>query len=162
MSSDASRNNTRGVMLRVAKSLRTQSRSPVNPRERTSITTASWVIREPAARPSSTIRAINSGGRLSATYQPRSSSTFAAVPRPAPDRPVTRTTSMPARAAWSAVLRHSCRLVLQILAHRPARHRDAPCRSLSISCSGRARFGAPRRAPPAPPSPWRRRFPAPR
>ena len=39
------------LMLRVAKSLRTQSKSPVKPRDRTSITTASWVIREPAAKP---------------------------------------------------------------------------------------------------------------
>ena len=92
-------NSTRGVMPRVARSLRTQSRSPVKPRDRTSITTASWVIRDPAARPRSTIRAISSGGRLSATYQPRSSSTFAAVPRPAPDRPVTRTTSIPDSSA---------------------------------------------------------------
>ena len=87
---------TRGVMLRVANSLRTESRSPVNPRDRTSITTANWVMREPAASPKSTIRVISCGGRLSATYQPRSSSTLAAVPRPAPDNPVTRTTSMPA------------------------------------------------------------------
>src|ERR1700757_3197364 len=95
MSSDASMNTTRGVMLRVASSVRTESKSPVNPRDRTSITTASWVIRDPAASPKSTIRVINWGGRLSATYQPRSSSTLAAVPRPAPDNPVTRTTSMP-------------------------------------------------------------------
>ncbi len=98
MSSDASRNNTRGVMSRVAKSLRTQSKSPVKPLDLTSITTASWVIREPAAKPRSTMRAMSSGGRLSATYQPRSSSTLAAVPRPAPDSPVTRTTSMPVSA----------------------------------------------------------------
>ena len=97
-------NTTRGVMLRVASSLRTSSRSPVNPRDRASITTASWVIRDPAASPKSTIRVISWGGRLSATYQPRSSSTLAAVPRPAPDSPVTRTTSMPGAASpgWLA------------------------------------------------------------
>ena len=88
-------NNTRGVMSRVASSVRTQSKSPVNPRERTSITTANCVIRDPAASPRSTIRVISWGGRLSATYQPRSSSTLAAVLRPAPDRPVTNTTSVP-------------------------------------------------------------------
>src|SRR5882757_6202514 len=95
MSSEASRKSTRGVIPRVASSLRTHSRSPVKPRDRTSITTANCVMREPAASPSSTILAISSGGRLSATYQPMSSSTLAAVPRPAPDSPVTRTTSMP-------------------------------------------------------------------
>src|ERR1700692_4518541 len=61
--------------------------------------------RDPAARPKSTILVISWGGRLSATYQPRSSSTLAAVPRPAPDKPVTRTTSMPAAASpwWLSV-----------------------------------------------------------
>ena len=34
------------------------------------MTTASWVIYEPAARPDRTIWAISSGGELSATYQP--------------------------------------------------------------------------------------------
>ena len=52
-------NSTRGVMSRVARSLRTQSRSPVNPRERTSITMASCVIRDPASSPRSTIRVIS-------------------------------------------------------------------------------------------------------
>ena len=68
------------------------------------MTTASWVIRDPAASPKSTIRVISSGGRLSATYQPRSSSTLAAVPRPAPDKPVTRTTSMPDSVAPPLVM----------------------------------------------------------
>ena len=53
--------NSTGVMFRAARSLRTRSRSPEKPRERTSITMASWVIRDPAARPVSTIRAISSG-----------------------------------------------------------------------------------------------------
>ncbi len=106
-------NSTRGTMSRAARSLRTRSRSPVNPRDRTSITTASWVMRDPAARPRSTIRAMSSGGRLSATYQPRSSSTLAAVPRPAPDRPVTSTTSMSGAASAglcsSRVIGHGAR-----------------------------------------------------
>ena len=50
---------TRGVMLRVARSVRTQSRSPVKPLDLTSMTTASWVMREPAANPNSTIRVIS-------------------------------------------------------------------------------------------------------
>ena len=47
------------------------------------------------AGPRSTIVAISSGGRLSTTNQPRSSSTLAAVLRPAPDSPLTSATSMP-------------------------------------------------------------------
>ena len=39
------------------------------------------------------------GGRLSTTYQPRSSSAFAAVDRPAPDIPVTISTSPVSRSA---------------------------------------------------------------
>ncbi|SKW59345.1 Uncharacterised protein [Mycobacteroides abscessus subsp. abscessus] len=41
LSSDASRKSTRGLIPRVARSARTDSRSPVKPRDRTSITTAS-------------------------------------------------------------------------------------------------------------------------
>ena len=155
MSSEASRNSTRGVMLRVARSLRTQSRSPVKPRERTSITTASWVMREPAARPSSTIRAISSGGRLSATYQPRSSSTLAAVPRPAPDSPVTSTTSMPDSPRPPVCRRHPAIL-------RACPDLSSRCSALIIA-DNRLRalriFGRGRRGPPARPWPSRRPMP---
>ena len=60
-----------------------------NDRVRTSSTTASRVMsicRACAQTSGSTL-----GGRLSTTYQPRSSRVFAAVERPAPDIPVTTT-----------------------------------------------------------------------
>src|SRR3954469_19007287 len=74
------------------------ARSSVNARLRTSITTATLVMAPLACAPSSTMVAISSGGRLSTTNQPRSSRHFAAVLRPAPDRPVTTATSIPLRS----------------------------------------------------------------
>jgi hypothetical protein len=49
---------------------------------------------EPGALASSTIFSTNEVGRLSTTYHPRSSSTAAAVERPAPDAPVITSTSV--------------------------------------------------------------------
>ncbi len=89
-------NTARGVMAMRGQLKRTGIRPAGESARRTSITTASWVIRDPAASPKSTMWVISWGGRLSATYlQPRSSSTLAAVPRPAPDSLVTKTTSIP-------------------------------------------------------------------
>ena len=68
----------------------TPVRLPAKERDRTSVTIASFSTGDSASKLSSTIRTINSGGRLSVTYQPISSSTAAAVRRPAPDMPVTR------------------------------------------------------------------------
>ena len=78
-----------------SRSLSTDRRSALNARLRTSMTTAMRVMSPCARAPSSTIVAISSGGRLSTTNQPRSSRTFAAVLRPAPDSPLTSVTSVP-------------------------------------------------------------------
>ena len=60
-----------------------------NDRVRTSSTTASRVM--PECRACRQTSGSTVGGRLSTTYQPRSSKVFAAVDRPAPDMPVTTT-----------------------------------------------------------------------
>ena len=74
------------------------ARSLENARLRTS-TTAANRRRSPRA-PSSTMGSSSAGGRLSTTNQPRSSSTRPALSLPAPDRPVTTTTS----SGWVSVL----------------------------------------------------------
>ena len=94
-SSEASRKTTRGRFPRDSSCLITDPRSAVNARLRTSMTTAIRVTRPRERAPRSTIVSISSGGRLSTTNQPRSSITFAAVLRPAPERPETMATSMP-------------------------------------------------------------------
>src|SRR5699024_3036526 len=73
---------------------RTPPREPAKARERTSVTIASRSTGESASKDSSTIRMMSSGGRLSATYHPISSSTAAAVFRPEPDMPVIRTSEV--------------------------------------------------------------------
>ena len=83
----------------------TAARSVVNARLRTSMTTAMRVISPRARAPRSTIVVMSAGGRLSTTNQPRSSSTFAAVLRPAPDRPLIRATSMPGRSSETVMRR---------------------------------------------------------
>jgi hypothetical protein len=68
-------------------------RSDENARDRTSATTAILGTAPCARELRSTIVASSDGGRLSTTNQPRSSRHLAAVERPAPDSPVTTTTS---------------------------------------------------------------------
>ncbi len=118
-------------------------------RPRTSTTTAMrgtepWVR---AAR--STIVAIRLGGRLSTTNQPRSSRTFAAVDRPAPDMPEITTSSGGSLAASC-----SSPFILDRLSPGqlfpwavPSVARRRPCQSL---CPFRISF---RHLPEAPPSP---------
>src|SRR3984957_8957035 len=94
VSSAASRNTRRAAAPRAASSLTADLRSVLNARLRKSMTAA---IRDTAplvlaAR--STMVGSKLGGRLSTTYQPRSSSALAAVDRPAPDSPVMITTSV--------------------------------------------------------------------
>src|SRR5580704_16441724 len=94
VSSAASRNTMRAAAPRAASSLTADLRSVLNARLRKSMTAA---IRDTAplvlvAR--STMVGSRVGGRLSTTYQPRSSSALAAVDRPAPDSPVMITTSV--------------------------------------------------------------------
>src|SRR5690606_16267702 len=100
-------------------------RSVVNARLRTSTTTATRSVALPA---SSASEESMPGGRLSMTYQPRSSSALAAVLRPAPDMPVITTND-------------GCLVVIS--AHRPCRWMRRPARG--------ARRGAPG---PRPPRAW--------
>ena len=84
----------RAAAPRAASSLTADLRSVLNARLRKSMTAA---IRDTAplvlaAR--STMVGSRVGGRLSTTYQPRSSSDLAAVDRPAPDSPVMITMSV--------------------------------------------------------------------
>src|SRR5690606_27839648 len=102
-SSVASRKSTFGLYPRASRSLMTAPRSSVKARLRTSITTATRVTAPLERAPRSTIVAINSGGRLSTTNQPRSSRHLAAVLRPAPERPLTTATSIPACSSLTAL-----------------------------------------------------------
>ena len=84
----------RAAAPRAASSLTADFRSELNARLRTSTTAA---IRDtaPLVRAArSAIVGTRLGGRLSTTYQPRSSSALAALERPAPDSPVMITTSV--------------------------------------------------------------------
>src|SRR5579862_5844511 len=104
VSSDASRNTMRAAAPRAASSLTADFRSVLNARLRKSMTAA---IRDTAplvltAR--STMVGSRVGGRLSTTYQPRSSSALAAVDRPAPDSPVMITMSVLPSAVSMLVL----------------------------------------------------------
>src|SRR5580693_528623 len=105
VSSAASRNTMRAAAPRAASSLIADLRSVLNARLRKSMTAA---IRDTAplvlvAR--STMVGSRVGGRLSTTYQPRSSSALAAVDRPAPDSPVMITTSVLSSAVRILILR---------------------------------------------------------
>lgn len=77
---------------------------PAKSRDRTSVTIAKRSIGESGENESSTMRMISSGGRLSATYHPISSRTFAADCRPPPDMPVMRTSEFSATwcGLWSS------------------------------------------------------------
>src|SRR5580693_1911071 len=105
VSSAASRNTMRAAAPRAASSLTADLRSVLNARLRKSMTAA---IRDTAplvlvAR--STMVGSRVGGRLSTTYQPRSSSALAAVDRPAPDSPVMITMSVLSSAVRMLILR---------------------------------------------------------
>src|SRR5580693_3752485 len=105
VSSAASRNTMRAAAPRAASSLTADLRSVLNARLRKSMTAA---IRDTAplvlvAR--STMVGSRVGGKLSTTYQPRSSSALAAVDRPAPDSPVMITMSVLSSAARMLILR---------------------------------------------------------
>src|SRR5277367_3907734 len=102
--SAASRNTMRAAAPRAASSLTADLRSVLNARLRKSMTAA---IRDTAplvlvAR--STMVGSRVGGRLSTTYQPRSSSALAAVDRPAPDSPVMITMSVLSSAVRMLIL----------------------------------------------------------
>ncbi len=93
VSSLASRNTTNGRVPPPSRSPMTDFRLVENARLRTSTTAASLGTALWARRARSSMVGRRSGGRLSATNQSRSSSDFAAVLRPAPDRPVMMTIS---------------------------------------------------------------------
>ena len=81
----------------------------------------------PGLLANSTIVSTNEVGRLSITYQPRSSSTAAAPERPAPDNPVIRTMSATAgnRIAYNLrVLRYSNRGMVAASRYSLARSRN--------------------------------------
>src|SRR5690625_3186394 len=118
MSSPASRNRTRRATPWWRYSSTAAARSVrCVPRPRMSVTIATFG-RAPSARPTSSSRAgIIWAGRLSTTNQSRSSRTRAAVDLPAPDIPVTRTTSgwCPRAVVSAAIL---CRTFLQSCVNR--------------------------------------------
>ena len=88
-SSLASRNKISGIVPDLVRSENMVGSCSKNERVRTSRTTASRVM--PECRAWRHTSGSTVGGRLSTTYQPRSSSVLAAVDRPAPDMPVTTT-----------------------------------------------------------------------
>src|SRR6516165_559130 len=105
VSSAASRNTMRAAAPRAASSLTADLRSVLNARLRKSITaairdTAPLVLAARSAMVGSRL-----GGRLSTTYQPRSSSALAAVDRPAPDSPVMITMSVCSSPVLMLILR---------------------------------------------------------
>src|SRR5271165_118620 len=105
VSSAASRNRMRAAAPRAASSLTADLRSVLNARLRKSITaairdTAPLVLAARSAMVGSRL-----GGRLSTTYQPRSSSALAAVDRPAPDSPVMITMSVLSSLVRMLILR---------------------------------------------------------
>ena len=133
-------------------------RGEERPATRTSTTTAiGWSVPRLSSTSRTTSRS-SVGGRLSTTKQPRSSSSLAAVLRPAPVMPVT-TTSSPRwrRSAASSACRSSPRSVISPVAVLTA----TVCRPLRLPVDrildrrggARCRSRAPRRSPrPWPPA----------
>ena len=104
----ASRNRTRRLIFLDLKEIRCSFNSLKNSPPRTSITTASRGKGVLAKLNRSAIGSSICGGRLSTTYQPRSSRALPTVDLPAPDMPVTSNSSCFLSAAMNPPTVSAC------------------------------------------------------